>query len=203
MDVQILPVWERLGGGEIRHGRGRAFWRGSDAWNVSLDLQRNRWHHFPTGTGGGPLQLVEVALPADRRRALDWLQAERFIESRRFTPGERRRYAQALADARAQARLALAWINERLLELDLAKSAAVDCASDRMDVDALAAAAAEHFHLSQLDAPGVMRAWHAARLADPAETMRLERGGLAWRETCESLARAVVDSLKGGNRDVA
>lgn len=204
MDVPILAVWERLGGGEIRHGRGRAFWRNGDGWNVSIDLEHNRWLHFPTQAGGGPLQLVEVALPADRRGALNWLQAEGFIEPRRqLTPEEKRQYAQTLADAKAQARLALAWLTERLFELDLAKTAAVDFASDRIAVDALTAAAAEHCRLSQLDAPGVIRAWQAARLADPAETKRLERGGLAWRATCESLTRAVVDSLKGGDRDVA
>jgi phage/plasmid primase-like uncharacterized protein len=133
-----------------------------------------------------------------QRRGL-WPERER----REFTPSEKRQYAQALADAKAQARLALAWLTERLFELDLAKTAAVDFASDRIAVDALTAAAAEHYRLSQLDAPGVMGAWRAARLADPTETMRLERGGLAWRATCESLARAVVDSLKGGTRDVA
>ena len=44
--VTLPQVWAALGGGEIRHQRGKAFWRGGDGWNVSLDFGRGLWPIF-------------------------------------------------------------------------------------------------------------------------------------------------------------
>jgi hypothetical protein len=38
--VSISALWRALGGGELRHGRGRAFWRNGDGWSISLDDAR-------------------------------------------------------------------------------------------------------------------------------------------------------------------
>jgi hypothetical protein len=83
-----------LGGGPLRGGRGRAFWRNGDGFNVSLDQRNNRWFDHAGGFGGGTLRLVEVALGVDWREALAWL-ADNFgisVGAAR-TPQERREYA--------------------------------------------------------------------------------------------------------------
>lgn len=73
-DLSILAVWEALGGGPLRHGRGRRFWSGSKDYNVSLDTRRNVFYDFVSGTGGGATRLVQVALNVDKARALRWLE---------------------------------------------------------------------------------------------------------------------------------
>jgi hypothetical protein len=91
--VDIGEVWQRLGGGELRGGRGRAFWRDGDGWNVALDLERGLWCDHAHGRRGGVLALVQTAHNCDRREALAWLEAEGFIERRTFSREERREYA--------------------------------------------------------------------------------------------------------------
>lgn len=128
-----------------------------------------------------------------RRRGL-WPERER-VE---WTAEQKRQYARARADAEAFARLAAAWLSERLDELEAMKAAAVDLDRDRWDVDALGTVAAEHFHLSSLDAPGALRAWRKARQDDPHGARQLERIGLTWRRVCEGVVQAVVASHSKG-----
>jgi hypothetical protein len=47
-----------LGGGELRSGRGRAWWRNGDGWSVSVDAQRGMCYDHRDGIGGGVLDLV-------------------------------------------------------------------------------------------------------------------------------------------------
>ncbi len=91
--VNIGEVWQRLGGDELRRGRGRAFWRGGDGWSVSVDVEGGRWFDFVAAGGGGVLMLAQTALSCDRSAALAWLEAEGFIEPNRLPTEERREYA--------------------------------------------------------------------------------------------------------------
>ncbi|MFN9922187.1 MAG: hypothetical protein ACK555_20720 [Acidobacteriota bacterium] len=66
----MADVIRDLGGPEVIHGRCRAFWRGGDGRNISVDIER--WFDHVTGRGGGPLQMaVEVLGEAEGRR---WYQ---------------------------------------------------------------------------------------------------------------------------------
>ncbi len=70
--VRIMCVWLALGGGPLRHGRGRAWWRDGDGYSVSLDDSRGVWHDFVTGEGGGILDLVVRVRGGGRADALRW-----------------------------------------------------------------------------------------------------------------------------------
>ena len=71
--VPISEVWQMLGGRPIRHGRGQAFWRNGDGWNVSLDDDRGVWHDYRDQVGGGVLDLVAHINGGTRADALKWL----------------------------------------------------------------------------------------------------------------------------------
>jgi hypothetical protein len=70
--ANICEVFVALGG-EMRGRRGKAFWRGGDGVNVSLDESSGLWHDFAAGEGGDVFKLVETALGCDFRAALEWL----------------------------------------------------------------------------------------------------------------------------------
>ena len=76
--VRISQVYRALGGPELRRSgqdryRGRAWWRDGDGFNVSLDDARNLWNDFPTGEGGGVLDLVVRVCGGSRQNALRWV----------------------------------------------------------------------------------------------------------------------------------
>ena len=101
--IPILQVWHALGGGELRHNRGQAFWDDGDGYSVSLNAERGTWCHYGgKNEKGGLLALVETALNCDRAEALGWLEANCGLNpSNRLPLEERRRYARAKADAPA------------------------------------------------------------------------------------------------------
>jgi hypothetical protein len=70
--VSIVAVYLALGG-ELRNGRGRAFWRNGDGSNVPLDEKTGTWFDFARGEGGGILDLIQSALGCTRREAVEWL----------------------------------------------------------------------------------------------------------------------------------
>jgi hypothetical protein len=107
--VSILSVWHGLGGGEIRHKRGRAFWRKGDGWSVSIDTDKNVWYDFRDGVGGGVLDLIERVLRCDRRSAVEWLQNYTGVPSRQATQEERRDYSRRRARAEHEAQQLVAW----------------------------------------------------------------------------------------------
>lgn len=71
--ASITNIWTALGGAPLRHGRGRAFWRDGDGYNVSLSDDKGAWHDFATGEGGGVLDLVQRVLGGSRKAAAAWL----------------------------------------------------------------------------------------------------------------------------------
>lgn len=101
--VRITEVWKKLGGGELRHGRGLAFWRGGDGRHVLLDDEKGMWcDHARSSKGGRTLALIETVLECDRQAAISWL-AEAFSleidQARQLTPSEKRAYARARREA--------------------------------------------------------------------------------------------------------
>ncbi len=71
--LSIGEVWAALGGGPLRHGRGRAFWRDGDGYNISLKDAKGTWYDFTAGTGGGVLDLIQLVRDCSRQDALRWL----------------------------------------------------------------------------------------------------------------------------------
>ena len=113
----ITDVWVALGGGPLRHGRGKAFWRGGDAHNISLDEAKAVWFDHAHGTGGGVLALIQTVLGCDRRDALRWLANHHNVQldgRRPLTSQEKRAYAIRRGEAEREAAELTAWRGEFL-----------------------------------------------------------------------------------------
>ncbi len=118
--ASISDVWADLGGGELRHGRGKAFWRDGDAYSVSLNQDKNVFFDFVTGTGGGVLMLIETVLGCDRRNALRWLADHLGVsldDRQPLTREEKRRYAQRRSGAESKAQNLTGWRRDTLRRL--------------------------------------------------------------------------------------
>ncbi len=94
--ASIVDVWRRLGGGPLRHGRGKGFWRDGSGFNVSLGDAKGVWFDHARAEGGGTLDLIQTATGCDRREALRWLADSLglALDSHQFTPSERRQWAE-------------------------------------------------------------------------------------------------------------
>ena len=185
-EVDLLQVWQFLGGQELRQGRGKAFWRDGNGYNIALDTKHGRWYDHAMGVGGGTVSLVSVVLGTDRRGASAWLESEGFIEPRRrLSPVEKQIYAKRRRLAQDEALQALGWREQRLFELDLAKQRAN--AAD--DLKALEPAARLEFLISTANASELMELFRQDRDDDPegflltmAEARRFAKSeGELWR----------------------
>lgn len=109
--LNITEVWTALGGSPLRHGRGRAFWRNGDGYNIAVHEGKG-WYDHRDNRGGGVLDLVQVALACEKGAAVEWVAATfgLDIDDKRLTPEQRRRYARAAAEAAALT----AWRTEQL-----------------------------------------------------------------------------------------
>lgn len=117
--ADIVDVWAALGGGDLRHGRGVAFWRGGDNLSVSIDAKKNCWYDFVAAEGGGILRLIEAVQGCDRLAALRWLADHHNVQldgRRPLTRQEKRAYAIRRAGAEREAAELTAW-REELLRL--------------------------------------------------------------------------------------
>lgn len=112
--IDILTVWEALGGGALRATRGQAFWRKGEGFTVSLDRDKGAWYDFSVRRGGGILSLVMLVRECTRAEALEWLENYCELDPLySFSTEERRRRTVALAEAREL----LAWRNRLLVRL--------------------------------------------------------------------------------------
>ena len=50
--ASILSVWNAPGGGPLRHGRGMAFWRDGDGYNIALNEAKGCYYDHAHGQGG-------------------------------------------------------------------------------------------------------------------------------------------------------
>jgi hypothetical protein len=118
-ELDVLAVWNAVGGGRLRGKRGQAFWRDGDGWNISLNLERGTWYDHRDARGGGSLALVETVLGCDRRSALQWLEANCGLEpTRPVSPTRHRAYLHELDDAASFGIVAKALAEELLERLD-------------------------------------------------------------------------------------
>ena len=115
--ASIGDVWQALGGPELRHARGIAWWRSGDGRNISVDEARGIWYDHSRGEGGGLLHLVQQVLGCDRRGALQWLADHVGVElddHKRLSASERREYAERRRRAEAAAEEFADWREEYL-----------------------------------------------------------------------------------------
>jgi hypothetical protein len=70
--VKISDVYRALGG-RIFHGRGQAFWRKGEGWNVALSDAKGTWYDHAAGAGGGILDLIIAVRGCSRSEAYTWL----------------------------------------------------------------------------------------------------------------------------------
>jgi len=202
--VNILSVWERLGGGQIRRLRARAFWRQGDGWSVSIEPIRGLWRDFAAGEGGGVLRLIETVLGLSRGEAWAWLEAEGFIPARdpisRTEAIELRRERQEDFETR---RLSLYWKRAKLSILETRKAQA----SETDNLDQLTEIAQTLFQLKELSAEEILNEYGNNLEVDPEGTNFLVNMAVAEERECESLVWLFVDRLaklqQGGDRDAA
>jgi hypothetical protein len=192
----ITDAWVALGGPPLRHGRGPAFWREGDGYNVSICAAKNVWRDHVTGEGGGVLHLIEAVLRIDRRQALAWcadmagvpLDDRPYTETERKEWGRRRRQAEELA----------ARIDDWRMGAGMRSSDAKIEASDAGDIARLADVARD-LYLIETAEPGDLAAMFNA--TDPGLRARDEAAGQRWLGLCEWMCAAVVTRAERGAND--
>ena len=192
--VSILNVWPALGGGELRRGRGRAFWRDGDGdgFNVVVDPKRGIWRDFATNEGGGILRLVQTARACSKGEAFQWVAELAGVALVPSSPDRRRRYAQARRDATEIAKLAGWWLESRCEELERLKRLS-NHANGPWDEVALAAASGELYRLHQLNLnPDALIAEFARVSQWEPETRRLIQAGRAQQEQEDEVFGRIV-----------
>lgn len=158
-DLNIVEVWSALGGGPLQRGRGRAFWRGGDGFNVEIYPRTGTWRDHRAGEGGGILRLIELALGCDRRVALAWLADNFGIAMLERTPEERRAWQRKRQLAEAAAAALAARTEAHLADLQLACGmllrryhGLMDEAYRHQEIDLVARAEAVYSKLEELTA---------------------------------------------------
>jgi hypothetical protein len=188
--ARITQVWRALGGGEIRHGRGQAFWRNGDGYNVSLNDKIGAWHDFPTDDKGGILDLIRRVRGGSRAEAAHWL-ADLLgvrLDSGRLPQVARRRFAHARQHAPELARAAFFWWRARREELETRKEKALAAG----DFVKLEHHASEHYRLSKLGLDDVVLAYVHAKQENPRETATLIAKEEFWAEFSEAGIIALI-----------
>ena len=119
--ASITGVWAALGGGELRHhGRGRAWWRDGDGYSIALGETKSCWYDHAHGSGGGVLDLIQVARDCDRRDALRWFADHLGVtldDRQPLTRDEKSHYAQRRSLAESKAQNLTAWRRDTLRRL--------------------------------------------------------------------------------------
>ena len=117
--ASIADVWKALGGGSLRFGRGRAFWRDGSGFNVALDDARGVWFDHARAKGGGTLDLIQTATGCDKRETLRWLAnyVGLSLDDRPLSRDERQSFAQKRRQAELLANELTAWRARLLADL--------------------------------------------------------------------------------------
>jgi len=187
----IAEVWRALGGGELRRGRGRAFWREGDGFNVALDSKRGIWRDFATNEGGGILRLVETVRGCSKGEAFRWLADLAGVGLAPFSPDRRRRYAQTRRDAAEIAKLAAWWLESRCEELEELKRLS-NGDYGTWDEAALAAASGGLFRLHQMDPAEVIAEFSKACQIESERTRELIQAGRTHQEQLDEIISRIL-----------
>ncbi len=172
-ELNIVAVWQALGGGPLRGNRGQGFYRNGDGHNVALDPAKNAWYDYRDGRGGGVLALVETALGCDRRTALRWLECQGFIESRTLTHEQRREHAMRKSTASALTLDIECWRSALIVELNARKLVAAKADND----EALACAASLCNVLEDGSPKDIVCEFSRHRARNPEDVARLIAAG--------------------------
>ena len=190
--LSIVDVWRELGGGELRRGRGRAFWRNGDGFNVALNPKRKGWQDFATNEGGGILALIQTVQDCTRSDALRWLADLTGLALKQNSPERRRRYAEARQGAADLAKRMGWWFESRCEELERLKRLS-NGDDGPWDEEALAAASGELYRLHQLNLnPDALIAEFARVSQWEPETRRLIQAGRAQQEQEDEVFGRIV-----------
>lgn len=167
--ASITDAWTALGGPPLRHGRGVAFWRGGDGYNVKLSTERGLWYDHARGDSGGILDLIQTVLGCDRRGAVHWLANHLGVEldSEPLSPSARRQWARRRARAEREARSLADWRADYLASLRARRNAHWDSERDAC------ATALQLLDAGDDDSPTWGAVW--AHAPDDIEGERIER----------------------------
>jgi hypothetical protein len=201
--VQLTQIWRILGGGEIRRGRSRAFWRNGDGWNVSLDDKKGSWCDYARGERGGIIDLVIKIHGGSRQDALRWVASIAGIEisDRRLSASERvawaedRRSVQRYLPAARLWRRAAVDVGEGLLTL--LKAALFDPMLPPPDVGEIAEWEGRLSRWRRMDGRELVAEYQRWSLLDPEFIGAIVKASklheVAERRACDRLMRMLED----------
>lgn len=108
--VQITRIAEILGV-KLDRTRRRAIatWREGKNFNISLNDEKNVYHDFVTGEGGGLISFVQLVRGCDKREALQWLADFAGVPLQEMNEAERCEYNRRRVVAQREAQQLIAW----------------------------------------------------------------------------------------------
>lgn len=130
--TSIAEVYRALGGPDLRGGRGKAFWRAGDGYNVALNDSKGTWFDHVAGRGGGILDLIVTVRGGTRQDALKWLAEHNGtpLENRLLSRKDRAEYARRVREIERELPAARYWKRAAVLMIEellhMLKAALVD-----------------------------------------------------------------------------
>ncbi len=188
--IRISEVWAALGGSPLRHGRGRAFWRDGDGYNVSVSDDKNCWHDFVSGDGGGVLNLVQKVRGGSRADALRLVAdvAGVTLDTKALSNDEKHNYAEHRHQAASLAQQCAWWARAYTQELEHTKANAYE----RGDWDTLAWSGRELYQIQTAVPTTLMDRFLKAMKADPEGTAELVDAGYQDERHAYGIAVAIT-----------
>jgi hypothetical protein len=199
--VRISEVWFALGGGPLRRGRGRAFWRDGDGFNVSLSNDKDCWHDFASGDGGGVLDLVQRVRGGTRAEALHFVAevAGLPLDDKPLSPRRRQVYAAYRHQAGSLAQQCAWWVRASIQELERIKAQA----NENDDFHALSWSSRELYRMQQAVPSALMARFLNAMRDHPKNTASLVEAGREDEQHAYAVTALIVAMLAkaAGARD--
>ncbi len=191
----IDKIWQALGGGQLRRGRGRAFWRNGQGFNVAIDVERGSWWDFARCEGGGKLDLIQRVRGGSREESLKWLSGVTGVSRSTREPlslEQRRTHARKRAVAAKAARNA-GWWHQSLVETLERRKRLCNGIDGPWDDVELETVSSELYRLQQMNVEELLDAWQTAHQTDLVGTRRLEAVGREWETRYDSAVRRIID----------
>jgi hypothetical protein len=113
--VQITRIAE-IHGIKLDRTKRRAIanWRDGKNFSISLNDDKNVYHDFVTGEGGGVVSFVQLVRGCDRKEAVRWLADYAGVALQEMTPAERRDWGRRIGAVRPNAEALVAYKRETL-----------------------------------------------------------------------------------------